>query len=65
VLSQLPKLTAEQQAKLAAPPAPSAPKPPSALLQPLLPPAPHRQAAKASSSGFFGRMLHGLAEVFR
>jgi phospholipid/cholesterol/gamma-HCH transport system substrate-binding protein len=65
VLSQLPKLTPEQQAKLAAPPPPPAPKPPSALLQPLLPPAPHRQAAKASSGGLFGRLLHGLAGVFR
>lgn len=68
VLSQLPPLTPEQQAKLAAPratPVPPAPPPPASTLQPLLPPPPKRLSASKSSGGLFGRLLHGLAEVFR
>ena len=68
VMSKLPALTPQQQAKLAAPrPAPAAaPAPtPSARLQVLLPPPPRRQAAPTSSGGWFGRLLHGLAEVLR
>jgi hypothetical protein len=66
VLSQLPALTPQQQAKLATPRPAQAPKSPSSMLQPLLPPPPHRQAAvKSSSGGLFGRILHGVAEVFR
>jgi virulence factor Mce-like protein len=68
VLSKLPPLTPEQQAKLAAPraaPAPAAPPTPASKLQPLLPPPPKRVAASKSSGGLFGRLLHGLAGVFR
>ena len=68
VLSKLPPLTPEQQAKLAAPraaPAPPPPPTPASKLQPLLPPPPKRVSATKSSGGMFGRLLHGLAEVFR
>jgi len=65
VLSRLPALTPEQQAKLAAPPPVPAPEPPSAQLGSLLPPPPHRVAASRGSSGFFSRILHGLLGVFR
>ena len=70
VLSQLPPLTPAQQAKLAQAQAQQAttttvPPTPASKLQPLLPPPPKRVAASKSSGGFFGRVLHGLADVFR
>ena len=70
VLSKLPPLTPDQQAKLAQAEARAATTsttvpPPASKLQPLLPPPPKRVTAAKSSGGLFGRLLHGFADVFR
>ena len=70
VLSKLPPLTPDQQAKLAQAEARAATTTttvptPASKLQPLLPPAPKRVTAAKSSGGLFGRLLHGFADVFR
>ncbi|HZQ88045.1 MAG TPA: MCE family protein, partial [Acidimicrobiales bacterium] len=70
VLAKLPPLTPAQQARLAEAEARAATTTttvptPASKLQPLLPPPPKRVTATKSSGGLFGRLLHGLADVFR